>query len=38
MIIEIRVDTDMLMVEGVVLNKNKKGDSLQEPHLTEAIT
>ena len=38
MIIEIRVDTDMLMVEDVVLNKKKKEDSLQEPHSTEAIT
>ena len=31
-IIEIRVDTDMLMVEDVVPNKNKKEDSLQEHH------
>ena len=37
-IIEIRVDTDMLMVEDVVLNKNKKEGNLHEPQLTEAIT
>ena len=33
----IRVDTYMLIVETVVLNKNKKEDKLEEPHQTGHI-
>ena len=35
--IEIRVDTNTLIVICVLLNKNKKEDNLQDPHQTEAV-
>jgi hypothetical protein len=37
MLIEIRIDTNMLVLQPILLNNYKKKDSLNNPHKTEVI-